>query len=82
MPARWPTLRFLLLIFLPCRHHHEHGHRYSACPAPWVDNPYGRCASHQERNLMQVKVNQYDQIQVQGQAGAPVAGEGPRKVLS
>ena len=33
---------------------------------PWVENITGEAPPIKERNLMQVKVNQFDQIQVQG----------------
>ena len=65
MPARWPTFAFLLLIFFLVATTMNTDTGIQRVLPPWVDNPTDDAPPIKERNLMQVKVNQYDQIQVQ-----------------
>ena len=59
-------IAFLLLIFFLVATTMNTDTGIQRVLPPWVDNPTDDAPPIKERNLMQVKVNQYDQIQVQG----------------
>lgn len=59
-------IAFLLLIFFLVATTMNTDTGIQRVLPPWVENPTDDAPPIKERNLMQVKVNQYDQIQVQG----------------
>ena len=59
-------ISFLLLIFFLVSTTMNTDTGIQRVLPPWVENITGEAPPIKERNLMQVKVNQFDQIQVQG----------------
>lgn len=59
-------IAFLLLIFFLVATTMNTDSGIQRILPPWVENPSDDAPPIRERNLMAVKVNQYDQIQVQG----------------
>ena len=59
-------ISFLLLIFFLVSTTMNTDTGIQRVLPPWVENIAGEAPPIKERNLMQVKVNQFDQIQVQG----------------
>lgn len=59
-------IAFLLLIFFLVATTMNTDTGIQRVLPPWVENPSDDAPPVKERNLLQVKVNQYDQIQVQG----------------